>query len=453
MSNRIPVIDSDEEIPYCIWHPQTASEETYRQLVKRYPAMVYQVGRACAVAGYDKLYGELEILPEVHIAEEARECGNVVIYNRIMSSKIKCKIMNDYDRSIDDADPPMGFLNGDTAVLRMLDIKQEFKKADVPEYDSDGEEKFELFPSEGYDEKTFNITEDMNIDTYRSETSGRTVTDEMLKELLTGPLPADLPTLDKDLLIKMAAYYGDTDRYVRLRRPKMLYGEYDCCVRGIYHNTLFAVWWSKQDMTYKCGISNAVEARFIMNNVLSHVHSGESGRPYIIYYPTLATECTYRELARLKPNMWPQIARACIIAEYKDLFDEIVCKIVPDDGLLAEAGTKGDTHYKQALEARVAEVGKDKIHWLYPWKKITHANLQKSKAWWLRECPLACAGPTSEYDGWNYNQFAEADEIELLTCLPDEWQRPEEEDCVARLDYEDWPPKDSLGASKALKKV
>ena len=51
MSNVIPNLESPDEVPYCIWHPVTASEETYRELARRYPHMAYQVGRACAVAG------------------------------------------------------------------------------------------------------------------------------------------------------------------------------------------------------------------------------------------------------------------------------------------------------------------------------------------------------------------------------------------------------------------
>lgn len=75
MSNTIPGMDNslDEETPYRIWHPEVASESTYRCLVQRYPHMACQVARACAVAGYTDLYLELDIviLPDAHIAEEA----------------------------------------------------------------------------------------------------------------------------------------------------------------------------------------------------------------------------------------------------------------------------------------------------------------------------------------------------------------------------------------------
>lgn len=91
--------------------------------------MIYQVGRACAVAGYTDLYHELPmILPEVHIAEEARECKKMAIYNLIMAQPKKYNLMNDYERtvsSIEEVGVQAGaFLNGDTAVRRLLEIKQ-----------------------------------------------------------------------------------------------------------------------------------------------------------------------------------------------------------------------------------------------------------------------------------------------------------------------------------------
>ncbi|KAB5571727.1 hypothetical protein GE09DRAFT_1282248 [Coniochaeta sp. 2T2.1] len=42
-------------------------------LARRYPQMRYQVGRACAVAGYTDLYKELGLLPDITIAEEAQD--------------------------------------------------------------------------------------------------------------------------------------------------------------------------------------------------------------------------------------------------------------------------------------------------------------------------------------------------------------------------------------------
>ena len=69
--------------------------------------MKYQVGRACAVAGYLDLYYELELLPEVHIAEEARDNGQSAIFDAAM---------NHYTRTVDLDRPAVASLNGDTAV-------------------------------------------------------------------------------------------------------------------------------------------------------------------------------------------------------------------------------------------------------------------------------------------------------------------------------------------------
>ncbi|CAD6447763.1 9e048455-d80f-4b5b-8f4c-b2c50c5f419a [Sclerotinia trifoliorum] len=73
MSNKIPLMTNDEEKPYCIWHPQVATIDTYRGLVRKYPDMRYHVARACAIGGYVDLYRELDLLRDISIAEEARD--------------------------------------------------------------------------------------------------------------------------------------------------------------------------------------------------------------------------------------------------------------------------------------------------------------------------------------------------------------------------------------------
>jgi len=94
MSDIIPEMKEADEFPYCIWYPDVASEDTYRQLVERYPQLRYLVGRACAVAGYTQLYHELDLLPEVSIAEEARENGATAVFNHIMASTTKYAVLN-----------------------------------------------------------------------------------------------------------------------------------------------------------------------------------------------------------------------------------------------------------------------------------------------------------------------------------------------------------------------
>lgn len=332
----LPDILTPEETPYCIWHPRTASESTYRELVAKYPQLKYQVGRACAVASYTNLYKELDILPDVHIAEEARECGSTEIYESITAAPIRYDVMNDYTRTINTTNPQPGDLNGNTAVLWSLDYKQTFTF---------------VRPDQGYDgytDNTFNITEDMNIDEYDTwPTSTDPVPRYDVASLLSAPLPRDLPTTEKDMLILMAAYHGNIDRYVRLRRPEMTLKEQHCCVRGIYNNTQFALWWSRQPDPPR-DIRRAIHARFIMNNVLSTLDESTDieDLPYLIWYPTIAVQSTYQELYRRQPSMAPQILRACIAGRYRKLFDAILADIVPDAALLGIA----ELHTTQAPE-------------------------------------------------------------------------------------------------------
>lgn len=144
MSNVVPDISAAEEFPYCIWYPDTASENTYRQLARRYPQMRYQVGRACAVAGYKDLYSELDLLPDVAISEEARDSvmrsrrhrvddghsssGSQDIFDQIVRQPVRWQVMNDYTRSVDlDCPKPASYgLNGDTSVLSILELKRDF---------------------------------------------------------------------------------------------------------------------------------------------------------------------------------------------------------------------------------------------------------------------------------------------------------------------------------------
>jgi hypothetical protein len=45
MSNDIPNMPIDDVRPYCIWYPDVASENTYRNLARQYPDMIYSVGQ------------------------------------------------------------------------------------------------------------------------------------------------------------------------------------------------------------------------------------------------------------------------------------------------------------------------------------------------------------------------------------------------------------------------
>jgi len=148
-------------------------------------------------------------------------------------------------------------------------------------------------------------------------------------ELMYTPLPLHLPTAAKDPLILMAAHEGNLDRYVRLHRPRMLHREAKAFIRSIYHNTIFAKFWSLQDFSkYPRGsdIKRATIARFIMVNDLSHITPttpDKNEMPGMIWWPLIPREETLRELARRRPDMRLQVAMACIAANFERFWDEL----------------------------------------------------------------------------------------------------------------------------------
>ncbi|KAL4944050.1 hypothetical protein BDV06DRAFT_220627 [Aspergillus oleicola] len=187
---------------------------------------------------------------------------------------------------------------------------------------------------------------------------------------LYSPLPDELPSgVHKDPLLLYAAYVGNIDRYVRLRDPThMIKHELECIIRGIYHDTMFAKWWSLQpdhpdadaDGNLHC-IRAAIHARFIMNNDLLHIEKETKVEclPYLIWYPHFATWGTYEELARRQPGMKAQAARACIAANYKDSYQRI--NPTPDYFLVEQARNQADAtpFYLEDLLRRAKEMGID----------------------------------------------------------------------------------------------
>jgi hypothetical protein len=453
MNDIIPEIQSVEETPYCIWYPLTASESTYRELVRRYPAMAYHVGRACAVAGYLELYQELDILPDVHIAEEARECGNLEIFNAIMSQPMRYSIMNDYTLEVDPTNRQQAFLNGDTAVRWTLDFKIE-----LPMFDPAKERWREFCEIYWARNVTFNITEDFNVAEEATPTYGpgepyqeKWLSTRPFAQYLTEPLPADLPFIEKDLLIVMAAYHGNIDRYVRLRRPKMVPNELECCVRGINHNTYFAAWWAKQQ-SESSYINKAIDARFIMENVLSR--APYRSLPYVIWWPMLARESTYRALSVIQPeDDFPPLVHACIYGGYVELFDELLPKITPYRALLWESETQINQHFRNALLARVEALGMTVETMPYtPEKYRCAAECIRQKLHWHHSgIVLSSMNHNTVGTGWYAPHdwlICDAAEIDTTACVPDEWKIFTEEEGdeweyheshSRKLDYKRWP--------------
>jgi hypothetical protein len=206
---------------------------------------------------------------------------------------------------------------------------------------------------EGFRERHFDITEDMSIDTYNGVVPP---TDQnVVIPLLYSPLPADLPTVQKDLLILWAALHGDIDRYARLRRPYRIRKETECVVRGIYHSPMFAKWCSLQrddERLNSSTVKAAINARFIMCNDLSRITTDTKREelPFCIWYPTFADPETYIALARRRPDMKVQTARACIVADYADAYREISPDF--DRSLLREAEGSPNPFYAQDLQEK-----------------------------------------------------------------------------------------------------
>ncbi|KAH6950873.1 hypothetical protein DER45DRAFT_579044 [Fusarium avenaceum] len=324
MSDEIPERMTAEEQPYCIWYPDIATEDTYRSLASKFPDMKYQVGRACAAAGYYTLFQELDLLPEVSIAEEARESetdGGKLIYEEIMGFKYRYAIMNDCKRSISlmDFECP-AYLNGDTEVRWRLAVRQgvRLRRGWIPD----------LLPC--IEEDKHLGLEDQDVEERHS-----VLTEDELKLLYT-PLPQDLPTVKKTLLIQMAAHDGNIERYARLANSARTLTELDedCIVRGILHHTMFARWWADQikndtiyarSAPYMSELQRAIVARRIMLNDLAVFEPKEnwsSGirQPYVIWWPLKPDEAYLRYFAEQVPEMKRPITAAAIACDYESLY-------------------------------------------------------------------------------------------------------------------------------------
>lgn len=68
---------------YCIWYPDLAEEETYSQLLVHKPELKYHVGIACSLAGYTKLFKQLDVLPDINMLSNAKILGHHDIFDHI----------------------------------------------------------------------------------------------------------------------------------------------------------------------------------------------------------------------------------------------------------------------------------------------------------------------------------------------------------------------------------
>ncbi|KAI1110892.1 hypothetical protein F5Y14DRAFT_427428 [Nemania sp. NC0429] len=359
MSNQVPENMAQDQMPYCIWHPDLAAEDTYRKLAQRYPQMRYAVGRAAAASGYEKLYEELNLLPDVSIAEEARESGidgGRRIYESIMSSPCRYAVMDDYTLSIETKNPPCpAFLNGDTEVRWRLKYR-----AGAPEIP---------------DRRLPCIEEDMhaNIERVPYDHDNVHLTAEEVR-LLHEPLPQDLPTVKKRLLTEMAAFEGNIDRYSRLttRARAMEKPELTCVIRGIYHHTTYARWWADEiarstprvqaaDEADRRKISMAISARRIMlNDPREFYYDGwprDAPQPYLIWWPLRPDRNMLQMLVDKVPAMREQAAVGAIFCDYEDVYKAL--QPIPHCHVWLAATKSGNAFYREDIERRAKEQGID----------------------------------------------------------------------------------------------
>jgi hypothetical protein len=182
--------------------------------------------------------------------------------------------------------------------------------------------------------------------------------------LLYSPLPSDLPALyfNKDVLILMAAYNGNIDRYARLKRPHFVRDEIMCVVRGIYHNTPYAKWWEGEIQSgaerYNSWdvlpyVRAAISARYLMENNMHHLLAQSVDYlPFQIWYPRPPCEAVLRALLVVRPQMKYPVAHACLVGGYRKLWDEL--NITPDRPLVDHAADCLDTYFREDIDRRIA---------------------------------------------------------------------------------------------------
>ncbi|KAH7035721.1 uncharacterized protein B0I36DRAFT_240088 [Microdochium trichocladiopsis] len=448
MSGKIPEILDPDHVPYCIWYPEVGPEAVYRQLAQRYPPLKYNVGRACAVAGYHELYESLGLLPDLAIAEEARDNmsrnpKSKIILDAVLGQSQQWLVMDDYSRSVrEQPERAHHGLNGDTAVRSTLQRRRKLEDPGIqgsPDLDDPDYDEVSIY---------HNITEDFNISEIESSPYDQYSQNTQITDLLWSPLPQHLPSGNKDILILMAAWYGDIDRYSRLRRAGFRLDREDSFItRGIYHNVMFAKWWTMQPAGERAPFEMAITARYIMSNDLSrvpvvplpHAPNRLCGHlPYVIWFPDQAIHETYEELARRQPGMKPAVARACIAANLPELW--ALLDPEPDKGLWEEAEKSANPMFRDYLKRRCAEAGinplvRDLPHPIgLDQAQYEHYYLSPS---YFRKSQLPPCLTVKHFD-WGevpqtgrYNGYeADVSQVELFACAPESLRPPAHAKCL-----------------------
>jgi hypothetical protein len=250
-----------------------------------------------------------------------------------MAAPVRYAVTNDYKRTVQLHMPKSGgCLNADTAVLATLKQRKAFGK------------HYRIMDTPW---TYFDITEDSGIDEHMTKAKPHALTDSEIV-LFVSPLPADLPTMHKDLMILIAAFEGNLDRYARLRRPgQTIDFELHCVLPGIYKSFAMASWldrnpdileliaseWHSQEIQT---LRAAVHARWIMDNDIDRLIPTDSivpdnELPYWIWYPTIPAKWTLLKLAEARTAMRPPCARASMARGMRDAYTKIM-DMCHDDG-------------------------------------------------------------------------------------------------------------------------
>jgi hypothetical protein len=298
----------------------------------------YIVGRICAINGYTELYKSLNILPEVHILEEAILAGHQDIVDVIEACKelwyapfihghdclpirraTECDIHNAKYSTVKYMSNP--YLDNSDVYIDSLLI-QPSDITEIPALNTNiryYKSKRRIDVKLGVIEKLIN---NPNI----------------FKEYIISPKYGDA------LSIKHAALTANIDVYSRVKGDVLIQDECYCLSHGIYKSMEFALW-CKNNTDYE---RITISEKFIMNDNLTYVHDNI----YCIWYPELPSEKTCIELSSKYKYL---VGRVCAIAGYYNLYKEL--EILPEIHILEEAKLANSTAIVDLIKDEASRIG------------------------------------------------------------------------------------------------
>lgn len=179
------------------------------------------------------------------------------------------------------------------------------------------------------------------------------------------------------------AYNGVIHNYVDVLTDVYI----NCVVHGVYHDYSFALWCDDiASLSSNAIIKAAINACRIMNDDLNI----DGPLPYCIWYPRLASQHTYRTLYSLHPHMKYSIARACVIANYVELYDEM--NLLPEVNIMLEAYDANNMYmYNSIMSSCVKYYVMDDYNRRYVKPIVTNHNLNDTcTISMIRQLPQIC---------------------------------------------------------------